>query len=204
MTIGDLLKKYREENKISMDEFSKKSSLSKGYISMLENNINPRNNKPIAPTLHTIKKIADGMDTDVDTLLKALDEKQEIALNDGEDIPMNMNTMDTFRKKMKERREKLNITLKEIAESIGVKEATVQRYESGNGIKSVPYDNIVKISEVLKCTPAYLMGWEELSQEETDELKPEYLKMARQLQKEGLTDDDFTKILQVYYTFKDK
>lgn len=72
-----------------------------------------------------------------------------------------MDTMDMFRIKMKERREELNITLKEIGDEIGVKEATVQRYESGNGIKSVPYDNIVKISKVLKCTPAYLMGWTE-------------------------------------------
>lgn len=82
MTLGDILKQYREDNKISMDEFSKKSSLSKGYISMLENNTNPRNNKPIAPTLPTIKKIASGMNMDVDSLLKLLDGEQEISLED--------------------------------------------------------------------------------------------------------------------------
>lgn len=82
MTLGDILKQYREDNKISMDEFSKKSSLSKGYISMLENNTNPRNNKPIAPTLPTIKKIATGMNMDVDSLLKLLDGEQEICLED--------------------------------------------------------------------------------------------------------------------------
>lgn len=82
MTLGDILKQYRDDNKISMDEFSRRSSLSKGYISMLENNINPRNNKPIAPTLPTIQKIATGMNTDVDTLLKAIDQNQEISLVD--------------------------------------------------------------------------------------------------------------------------
>ncbi len=56
MTLGDLVREYREKYNISMDEFSKMCELSKGYISMLENNINPRNNKPIAPTLPTIKK----------------------------------------------------------------------------------------------------------------------------------------------------
>lgn len=80
MTLGDILKKYREDNHISMDDFSKKSALSKGYISMLENNINPRNNKPIAPTLPTIQKIASGMGIDTDSLLKLLDNKQEISL----------------------------------------------------------------------------------------------------------------------------
>lgn len=82
MTLGDILKRYRMDNNISIDEFSKKSSLSKGYISMLENNINPRNNKPIAPTLPTIQKIAVGMGTDVDTLLKAIDSNQNISLKD--------------------------------------------------------------------------------------------------------------------------
>lgn len=81
MTLGDILKQYREKHNISMDEFSKRSSLSKGYISMLENNINPRNNKPIAPTLPTIRKIAQGMNVDTDILLKALDDNQEISLN---------------------------------------------------------------------------------------------------------------------------
>lgn len=80
MTLGDILKQYREDNKISMDEFSKRSSLSKGYISMLENNTNPRNNKPIAPTLPTIKKIAIGMNMDLDSLFKILDGEQEISL----------------------------------------------------------------------------------------------------------------------------
>ena len=80
MTLGDILKKYREDNHISMDDFSKKSTLSKGYISMLENNINPRNNKPIAPTLPTIQKIALGMNIDTDSLLKLLDNKQKISL----------------------------------------------------------------------------------------------------------------------------
>lgn len=81
MTLGDILKQYRERNNISMDEFAKKSSLSKGYISMLENNTNPRNNKPIAPTLPTISKIAHGMGVDVDTLLKSLDQNQRISMD---------------------------------------------------------------------------------------------------------------------------
>ena len=44
MTLGDIIKNYREQNNITIVEFAKACSLSKGYISMLENNINPRNN----------------------------------------------------------------------------------------------------------------------------------------------------------------
>lgn len=81
MTIGDLVKDYREKHNISMDEFSKTCNLSKGYISMLENNINPRNSKPIAPTLPTIKKIALAMNMDIDSVLKLLNSNQEISLD---------------------------------------------------------------------------------------------------------------------------
>lgn len=87
MTIGDLVKQYRLDNDVSMDVFSKRSSLSKGYISMLENNINPRNNKPITPTLTTLKKIAAGMNTDVDSLLKMMDSTQKINLIDDTVLP---------------------------------------------------------------------------------------------------------------------
>lgn len=81
MTLGDILKEYRDSHDISMDEFSKRSNLSKGYISMLENNINPRNSKPISPTLPTIKKVADGMSIDMDSLLKMMDKSQSVSIS---------------------------------------------------------------------------------------------------------------------------
>lgn len=66
--------------------------------------------------------------------------------------------MSIINDRIKQLRKHKNITLKELAEYIGVKEATMQRYESGE-IKSIPYDNIVKIAEYLNCQPQYLMGW---------------------------------------------
>lgn len=66
--------------------------------------------------------------------------------------------MSKVNERIKERRKQLNITLLELAEFVGVKEATIQRYESGE-IKSIPYDNIVLLAEYLKCTPQYLLGW---------------------------------------------
>ncbi len=63
--------------------------------------------------------------------------------------------------RIKQLRRLKNITLKEVAEYIGSTEATAQRYESGNGIKNIPYDVVVKYSELLNCSPAYIMGWED-------------------------------------------
>jgi len=96
MTLGDLVKEYREQHNISMDEFSKICKLSKGYISMLENNTNPRSNKPIAPTLPTIKKIALAMDTDVDSILRLLDSDQEISLDLKSEEPVFCNGEETL------------------------------------------------------------------------------------------------------------
>lgn len=80
MTLGDLIKNYRDRNNITIGEFASACSLSKGYISMLENNINPRNNKPISPTLPSMAKVASGMGIELDALLKMLDGKQSVQL----------------------------------------------------------------------------------------------------------------------------
>lgn len=61
---------------------------------------------------------------------------------------------------LKKRRKELGLTLLQIAEAVGVTEATVQRWESGN-IKSVRYEKIGALAEVLRVTPAALMGWDD-------------------------------------------
>ena len=66
--------------------------------------------------------------------------------------------MPTIQERIKERRTALNLTLLEIAEQLNVKEATVQRYESGE-IKNIKHETIVALAKILKCSPQYLMGW---------------------------------------------
>lgn len=69
--------------------------------------------------------------------------------------------MAIWNERIKQLRKSKDITLKDVAEYIGTTEATAQRYESGNGIKNIPYEVIVKYSELFNCSPSYLMGWEE-------------------------------------------
>lgn len=59
------------------------------------------------------------------------------------------------------RRKEMGMTLFQIAEAMGVTEATVQRWESGN-IKSLRYAKISRLADILQVTPAALMGWEDL------------------------------------------
>lgn len=62
--------------------------------------------------------------------------------------------------RIKERRLALGMTLMDVANALGVKEATVQRYESGE-IKNPKHDTVLELAKIFRCTPAYLMGWED-------------------------------------------
>lgn len=85
MFLGDLIKKYRTINKLSLRDFASRCGLSHTYISALEKNIDPRTGKPIAPTLDTVKYVAKGMNTTIEEILKVLDEQQEFVIN--QDLP---------------------------------------------------------------------------------------------------------------------
>ena len=63
-------------------------------------------------------------------------------------------------KNIKNRRKELDLTQEDIAKRIGVSKQTVQKYESGV-IANVPSDKIEMVAEILKTTPAKLMGWED-------------------------------------------
>lgn len=52
------------------------------------------------------------------------------------------------------------MTLADVGEKLGVKNATVQRYESGE-IKNLKYGTVVKLAEIFDVTPAFLMGWKD-------------------------------------------
>lgn len=63
---------------------------------------------------------------------------------------------------LKSRRKELGLTLAQIADEMGVAEATVQRWESGN-IKTIRHEKIGKLADILKVSPAALMGWSDNS-----------------------------------------
>lgn len=81
MNLGTIIKNFRSQKKLTMQEFATMSNLSKAYISMLEKGIRSQNNKTIAPSLKTVSKIANAMHLTLDELLKMLDDNQLIGLN---------------------------------------------------------------------------------------------------------------------------
>ena len=80
MTLGDIIKQYREEHKLSMDSFAEKSGISKAYISLLEKNKHPKTGKPIAPSIKYIKQVSDAIGMDFNELFNMID--SEVTLNE--------------------------------------------------------------------------------------------------------------------------
>ena len=61
---------------------------------------------------------------------------------------------------IKNRRLELDLTMKQVADSVGVSEGTVSRWESGD-ISNMKRDKIFKLSKVLKISPLVILGWDE-------------------------------------------
>lgn len=61
---------------------------------------------------------------------------------------------------LRQRRQALGMTLKEVADAVGVSEATVSRWESGD-IANMKRDKIAALASVLHVSPSVIMGWEE-------------------------------------------
>ena len=61
---------------------------------------------------------------------------------------------------IKERREQLGLTLKEVAKACEVSESTVSRWESGD-IENMKRNRIVKLANILRISPEVIMGWDD-------------------------------------------
>lgn len=98
MILGDLIKEYRREHGYSMDQFAKMSGLSKAYISILERNVNPVNNKPVIPSLETIKAVAQAINMAFNDVIAVLDGNQPVSLKDEPEIPPGFEPMPKMKK----------------------------------------------------------------------------------------------------------
>lgn len=73
MTIGELIRQFREENDISQREMASRSGISNATISMYEKNgINPKTGKPFKLSYETYFKLASVMGMSIDTLFEKL------------------------------------------------------------------------------------------------------------------------------------
>ena len=85
MEIGKIVRRYRDEHDLTMQQFAVRSGLSKGYISMLERGRHPQNNREIIPSIETVQKLAVAMGMTIDSLLQLCDTTQQIEIPETTD-----------------------------------------------------------------------------------------------------------------------
>ena len=90
MHLGELIKEYRTHQKLSMQAFADKCDVSKGYIAMLERNVNSKTGEPVVPSIETFIKVSQAMNMPLSELIEKVDENQPINLAAimGLDVPM--------------------------------------------------------------------------------------------------------------------
>ena len=70
--------------------------------------------------------------------------------------------MEDMGAKIKRLRLEMGMTLEELGNKVGVGKSTVRKWENGM-IENMKRDKIANVSKALNVSPAYLMGWEEVS-----------------------------------------
>lgn len=81
MYIGEIIKKYRDEHKLSQRAFAARTSLSPSYINTLEKIYNPKTNKPYSVTTDVAIEISNAMNISIEELLNKLDKNQGFDIN---------------------------------------------------------------------------------------------------------------------------
>lgn len=74
MGLGEFIKQYCFDTGISNQAFAARCGLSKGYISMLINGVNPKTGRPIIPGVQTYDRIANAMNMSVNELFAQIDD----------------------------------------------------------------------------------------------------------------------------------
>ena len=85
MDLKDILIEYREKNNISQREFARRSGLSHAQISILEYGKNKQTGRKPTPDIITLKKLADGMGMQLQSLLDMIGDSEYVGLNTRKD-----------------------------------------------------------------------------------------------------------------------
>ncbi len=67
---------------------------------------------------------------------------------------------------LSQRRKELNMTMKQVADKVGVSEGTISRWESGK-IADMRRDKIMAYAQALNISPAIIMGWDNVDPSST-------------------------------------
>lgn len=71
-TLGDIIKKYRTDTSSTLADVATLCGITKGYVAMLEKNVNSKTGRPVKPTIETILKVCAGLHLDIEQVFEDL------------------------------------------------------------------------------------------------------------------------------------
>lgn len=99
MILGELIRQYRIEHDMNMQDFADKCGLSKAYISILERNLNPKSGKAPVPTLETIQAVSQVIGIPFNDIIAMLDRDQVVDISSHQaPLPQNIIPLRPMRK----------------------------------------------------------------------------------------------------------
>ena len=101
-------------------------------------------------------------------------------------------------KRIQERRKELDLSVEDVAKKLNKNRTTVYRYEKGD-IGNLPLETLKPLADILKTTPAYLMGWEDKTDTVSKEpplLQDNFVAYINLFEEETFTDEEYGKILE--------
>ena len=96
MELGQIIREYRKQNRMSMAEFARRVGVSRAYISLLEKNQHPVTKKPIVPSIDILQKISSTMHIDFDRFLAMLNPDTEVTWATTGIATSNINTIPLY------------------------------------------------------------------------------------------------------------
>ncbi len=144
-SLGNIIKKYRLDNDLSLREFSKKCGLSHTYIDKLEKGVDPRSQKPVEPTLDALEKISYAIELSLDDLLTMLGK-----INSNDTVNINLSN------RLKLLRNEKNVMQKDIANYLNITTSAYGFYEQGK--RTPPPEILSALAEYFDVSVDYLIG----------------------------------------------
>ena len=83
MTLSEYIVNFREEHKLTQRQFAAICDLSNTYLKVIEDNFNPKTEKPPVLSLTTIRKIASGMGMTLQSLIETIDDEMVSSMDEA-------------------------------------------------------------------------------------------------------------------------
>ena len=74
MHIGEVIKEYRINHKMSLQAFGNRCGLTRGYIAMLEKGTNSKTGRAVIPSVETFMRVSMAIEVPLGKLVDVLDE----------------------------------------------------------------------------------------------------------------------------------